>query len=648
MANQNLVQTLTTLYQQDCKHRNRWATTNNYNCTAIIGHICTALDKNIPLTTQLVDGFYDYICKESYYDSTCIILDPKPILKILKRLIPQFPPSDKIIAKMTELSDYDECYDLLPVNSFVANLDIIIKSRLKFCDLVTGKPMDDMDLINTILKKIQITEPILKKLVSCRSNNLAIRIGAIIDKTSLKLSPTLLDEACSSLPFSKPIIASLISRGLSLNSKHLEIVCQTGPANEIDFIINSGKLKVDNTHFKAVINSTKYFVETDSYRIRKMGANTSSSTKIRKNMYVYTDNDYSQEKMEVLIRNGYHVTREDLFFSIKHKKEIPGIDRFNIKLDKELLEVCWDVDFYPRSYKFDCIGQNQIQLQELCKTRKSSEIKSLLKSDQSLVIDRKCMENVCSFAKNVMYDYLKTKGGVPTVKCIENVAKMVKNNTLLLQVIGDFDKVNSQEIKTYKNKIAELEKKLKEQSGQEPVEEEIIVVKPKGKTKVLIKPKVILKKSNKKNVVIIDDADEEKEKKEDDESEEEEDEEKEKEKEEKEDDEKEEKEDDLDKLNYIILPIDSEKVISMQKDFRNKKIPTSKMIKILGVAPKKKLSYSEVRNTLLTKIRDEGWIDKNNKNSIQIPVNVKKLLALKDKINIIQFQDIDKLVCLLY
>jgi len=86
----------------------------------------------------------------------------------------------------------------------------------------------------------------------------------------------------------------------------------------------------------------------------------------------------------------------------------------------------------------------------------------------------------------------------------------------------------------------------------------------------------------------------------------------------------------------------------MQKDFRNKKIPTSKMIKILGVAPKKKLSYSEVRNTLLTKIRDEGWIDKNNKNSIQIPVNVKKLLALKDKINIIQFQDIDKLVCLLY
>ena len=41
------------------------------------------------------------------------------------------------------------------------------------------------------------------------------------------------------------------------------------------------------------------------------------------------------------------------------------------------------------------------------------------------------MENACSFARNVMYDYLRKKGGVPNIKCISNMAKMVKNNVLL-------------------------------------------------------------------------------------------------------------------------------------------------------------------------------------------------------------------------
>ena len=46
---------------------------------------------------------------------------------------------------------------------------------------------------------------------------------------------------------------------------------------------------------------------------------------------------YTPEKMEILIKYGYKIDYDDLVFSIKNKKEIPMIDRFNINLDQKLL-----------------------------------------------------------------------------------------------------------------------------------------------------------------------------------------------------------------------------------------------------------------------------------------------------------------------
>ena len=72
---------------------------------------------------------------------------------------------------------------------------------------------------------------------------------------------------------------------------------------------------------------------------------------------------YSREKMELLINNGYVPDYDDVYYGIKHKIEIPDISRFNIKLDKKMLDLCQQLNFYPVTYTFDCIDKSRfIQL----------------------------------------------------------------------------------------------------------------------------------------------------------------------------------------------------------------------------------------------------------------------------------------------
>ncbi|ARF09696.1 hypothetical protein Indivirus_2_75 [Indivirus ILV1] len=603
MANA-IIQTIDKLYGSRCKHIDKWSHVQNYSCIAISTHIMSALNKNIALPINEIHKFYDYIVRScNYYNSdTCLKIDMSQKIPLLKKLFSLYPPSAPLLIKFLLYEKCDECIDSIPSDILDTDPYIyaIIEARLKYTALSPSFE-NDMVLVNILLNKIQINTDRLKELVRCRSYNLATRIAAIIDKTNIPLTNEILNEACKALPYSKAIISSLVSRGVSLNSDNLLSACHSADAKSLNYIINTGKITITSSHLKEIIQSARYHLEFDRYKIK----NIKNAININDNMFLCRVDGYSEEKLEVLIKNGYNITYDDVIFSIKYKKEIPGIDRFNIKLDKKLLELCWDVDFYPKTYKFDCISQNQMYLQELCNTRKTSEIKSLLKNDSSLIIDRKCMENVCSFAKNSMYDFLIGKGGVPTIKCIKNVGKMIKNNALLLQVIDDFEKANTLEILEYKTRISELEKKISE------LENSGVPIKKQDPIDIKVK---------KKKVVIIDDIKNDKSK---------------------------------EKLSvppssYIMLPIDDSQIQKIQQEHREKKIPTEKMIKLLKINPKIKINYSKVREDLISKIRDDGWIDKNNKDRINLPVDVKKLLSLKDKNDIIQFSDIDKLVCLLY
>jgi hypothetical protein len=657
---QNVIQVLNQLFNQDCKHRTR-TNGNNVICVPISTHINTALINNVALPNDTIQKFYDYLVKTYYYYSgSCLTADTKSWIPFLKKLFVNYPPPTKTLEILLQTKECDICYVSIPNNIMndLAYINTFMNYRFKHSNLIG---YNDQILVDTLLEKIKLTDLVLSILIGSRSSYLAERLGQIIDKTvNLKLLPKHLDEAANYLPSSKPIISALVSRGIPLNSKHLEAVCLTGDILSIDYIIHTGKLMVKAEHFKAIILSKKYMLESNRHMYYHHNNNNNNvHFKLSDTVYIYSGDAFTSDRFEVLIKNGYMPNTEDVLFSITYKKELPGLHRFtNIKLDKTVLEACWDNDFYPQTYKFDCISKEQIQLQELCKTRRVADIRGMLKANSSLTIDRKCMENSCTFAKNTVYEFLKEKGGVPNVKCIENMAKALKNNKLILQVIKDFDKVNTEEIQKLQKRVSELEKQVADEPTgplTKPVAKTVAKTVAKPVAKPVAKRQVV---KGKKNVVIIDDVEEEEE-----EGLEEEEEEK------TAGSEKIKKTAGSEKIKkipvkceapknkitevkteepiYITLPINQEKVLSIQKDQRNRKVVTKKMIKILGYEKEEKVNYSEVRNSLLVKIKDEKWI-KDNKNVITLPGPIKKVLNLTDKVSIMPFSDLDRLVCLLY
>lgn len=560
------------------------------------------ISRNINFTICLSNGYYGG-------DDSCAKNDTKYHIPFLEDLFSKYPPNSEILYSMLLIPACDELIKLIPDNILnnMAYINAIIETRFRFSDYLDLCTSDkEIAFINMFFDKIKMTDTVFKKIIGCHCSKLHLKLEGIIDKTSVKLTDDHLDEACKALPVSKKSIISLISRGLSLNSNHLETACKSADAESLNYIINTGKLTVSQKHFNEVITSKRYEISTNEYESRKIPGRI----KIKDNLYIYQVDAYDDKKINVLITNGYIITYDDVLFSIKYKKELPSLDKFNIILDKKVLDMCLGLNFYPLSYKFECISQNQLHFQQLCGTRRLSEIKKIMKSDSKLIIDDKCMENSCLYASNPVYNYLKSKGGVPTVKCIENVATMVKNNNLLLQVISDFNI----EVQKYKDRIAELEKLLKADDKSEKPKEEIKKIDIKPKKSVIVKNK---------NIIIEEDS------------------------EDSEDEDLEEKEI-VKKETITELHISQDKINEIQKNHRNKKLPTEKMKKILKINPKTKVAYSDIRNIIIQKIKDEDWLDKDNKSIIHIPENIIKLLALKNKDNNIQFSDIDKLVCLFY
>ncbi len=612
----DIVNQLINLYTQDCKHRSKYGYAPNHTCHSFVPLIRKALDKNFQLPNNITDQYYEYIFRHEYYnDDSCIKNGLPQHISLLNDLFSQNPPNIDNFKVLLTNTQLDSTIKEIPNNilNTPPYINAIIETRFLRSDYYSlGTSTDEKNFINIFLEKIQITSDILKRLVGCYNKNLAARLAIMIDKTNVNLTNIHLEEACTALPPSRPVIASLISRGLSLTDKHLEIACKTGDAESINYLINTGKIKVSQKHFNEIITSKKYQVSNDPYSFRY----APGRIQIKHNVYIHPIDAYDPVKIDVLIKNGYVITRDDLLFSIKNKKELPKIDQFGIKFDKSILDACWDADFYPTSYKFDCITEDQIQLQKLCGTRRPAEIKKLMKANPNLIVDRKCMENACTFASNSIYDYLKSKGGVPTMKCIENIANVLNNNKLLVQVVSDFKQINDAEILNYKNRIAELEKQVgKKQITVKDIESEEIK-EPKTEIKKSKESKES-KESKKSKEPIQKDINSKTEIKEP-------------------------------ATIYIDLDIPNEKMNEIQKNHRIKKLATDKMKKILKIKIKAKLTYSEVRNLIIQKIKEENWIDKKDKNIIHIPENVMKILALNNKDNNIQFSDIDKLVCLLY
>ena len=244
-------------------------------------------------------------------------------------------------------------------------------------------------------------------------------------------------------------------------------------------------------------------------------------------------------------------------------------------MDKKLLELCWDNNFYP-SYKFDCIEPELIELQKLCLTKKISEIKKLLRKN-NLVPDRKCMENASAFKNNnQILEYLLAKGGKITLNCVRKCSEQFNANRFLLKLMDEFKVNNEKDIKMLEDKIKLLENKIIELGGDldenkktpeatiEEIEELDAIQQPEDEVDE-----------------IVEDEDQ----------------------------------------SIMNIKMEKENIILIQQQNKRKKLIPKKFQKAFELDPIKKntMSYTDIKNFIIKKINENSWIDKSNKNLIDFP-----------------------------
>jgi hypothetical protein len=641
------------LLENNCSH-----TTYQYNYSGIkIPETCSSICEKIMqlelknsvnlISEDNVMNFYNYILnvsnKNAYYTQyRCLSKNVGVFIKILPILFKHFSPPEKLLFEMINERRFDICFKSLLLNGkfdkFNSNfISTVVNERFNSGHKVTN----DSELIDVLIKNIDMTSENLYILCDNRDEELSFILSSIIDKFDGDVDENFLDISCKGLPFTKTIINSLLSRGLVLSDKHLKIACSECPYEGIEYVLNVGRVPVQKEHFTALIKSK----DTLSYITNPNVVYNVSRSKISKQ-------GYTIEKMNLLFAYGYKPDYNDIKISIINKKEIPNIERFDIVLDKELLELCWDNDYYP-PYNFNCIEQSMIKLQMLCNTKKLSEIKSLIKLN-NIVPDRKCMENASAFKRNKqIMDVLLANGGKITLKCIKNASTACDGpDSFILSLVNEYEKSLTEEINVYKDRIAQLESHIKNLEGNVTTMHKTIdlnsninndtdninkiennnltnltVNKVESTNhpvkKVAKKPPVkksskvtdsIKTKAKSKKIVIIDD---------------------------------ETQTDESQTEENTTLNIDIEKVINIQKKHRLKSLPTQKIVQVFKVDKTTKLSYSDVKKLFIEKIRDNDWMDKTNKDVINLPDKIKVELGI-NKGCMVKFDDIDKIICLFY
>lgn len=469
--------TILTLLSQDCGHRNSYsyhADHASLPCVKACQLISQGVNSGQVFTNNLVNIFFKRVVEisyQSYYyrDYCCISKIPDLICNTISQLVSTTVPSDEALETIIKKPVLDKCFDsLVSTNQlFTMFSNNLIKKAIEYRFEHGCSDKEQSPLADALLNHCDISTNLID-LVKCRDRSISAKIAPFIDKYEGNVQQEMLYNACKSLPYTKDIFRSLISRGLQFDDHAMDIVCEFCDLDSLRFVLDETRFVPKKRHFKKLATSKNY-VGNDEYERRKYDWRWNGKTIER-----YDDGGFSTNKMELIITYGFKPDYEDVCFGAKNRVEIPNIARFDINPDKKLLEICWDNDFYP-SYKFDCISQDMVELQKLCKTKQQKGITELITS-KSLVPDRKCMENACCFKNNgPILDKLEKYGGKYSIKCIENCAKDFKANDTLLRIIKKFKSQYESEIEEYKNIIKKLEsgQSVSHQSNEQQTQQEM-------------------------------------------------------------------------------------------------------------------------------------------------------------------------------
>jgi hypothetical protein len=372
----------------------------------------------------------------SHRDRLCLIHNSNKIKEMFNLVFEMMPTifdkmyktDPNLLSRIILYPEYDSCYKYLNVNKDLnykvpdEYLQLFI-NRMSSC--YSGNETND-ELVQFIIKNVEPTVVNITKLCKCKHNLITNYVASIIDKSSEEFDDGIMTIACLNLPFSKSIIHSLLARGIKIQDNHVKTVLKYSPVESIEFIFNLVEnLVITKGHYNELLTA----------EVQKNGKLDERNTKITKKVvqklndyyeiYIttYTSN-YTAEKMQILINFGFVPDKNDILNSVKLKKEIPHIEKFDVKLDADFLKLCQDNNFYPK-YNFVDMPKEMYELQELCLSKTLPKIRTFFTKNPTIIPDSLCMKNACCVSSNdKIIQLLIQHGGIIDRECIEKYMKL--------------------------------------------------------------------------------------------------------------------------------------------------------------------------------------------------------------------------------
>ena len=311
--------------------------------------------------------------------------------------------------------------------------------------IISGQDFKKMEIVQEVffdnIDIRKIDAEFINLIVKCMDVDFCKKIAPIIEKYDGTLTQKHMRQAALCLPHSIAIVNALIARNLTITEEDVEIICRKCSTQAINHALDISHIIPQKSHFTIAIK-----------RLGDKSIHTLNNGLIRPFL--------DTKIIDVLLNHGYKIDRDDIILAAKHRVTIPGMERFGIECDDELLSICYDNKFYPK-YAFKNVSKEMMELQQLCDSRAPCSIKKHMKA-HNLIPDIKCMENACHFKTNIqVVQYLIDNGGKINIQCVKNCANQLKSNRMLKILLKEFENNYQKEIQNYQNQIEQYKQLLK-------------------------------------------------------------------------------------------------------------------------------------------------------------------------------------------
>jgi len=316
---------------------------------------------------------HGHIFNQNFFDfiSLCVSCDKKLDYNFLYYIIKRLSYDENYYDKFVEIKKIYRYFDLTTDN---------IKSLLR----TFGERC--LKIIQLPIEKIELDEETILLLLSIYEN-----------ETSYK------------------IYINLVNLGkITPNIEHLKMVCLAGKNRPIiEFILTH---KVIPTHecLELLFKTFDGIVCGKRNEYSTYGA--------------YQGVHVSNGIIEDLTNHGLPITLDDVKLLAKHKIDI-DIEKFGIKPDNELINICIDKKFKPE-YLEGYVGSLENLHYLFTKATKLSQVRPMIKNS-GLKCDNVCLQNACTIKSNaVIIKFLLNQGIKPDMTCIKNILKSNGNASI--------------------------------------------------------------------------------------------------------------------------------------------------------------------------------------------------------------------------